>query len=351
MAPRLDSLTSLRFLAAMMVVITHLTFVVDMPKVERALAEPGYTGVGFFFVLSGFVLTWSHRDGDRSAAFYRRRFARIYPLHLLTWAVGVLLTAGVASRADAAQNVVSLTLVQAWLPTERFIQGPNPPSWSLSAEVFFYAMFPLLIVVLRRVPDERRQSVGIALFAASVAAAASTGQFAPRVLAGLVAFPPYRLVWFALGILLALSVQQGYRCRVPAPAVLGVFLLSYLLCVPLGPQQAVLGELIMLPAWILIIAAAASRDLNERELALGGRWGVRLGAWSFALYLSHHLLFRLAAHRLPGWSDLPFLLSLAYQVALVCSAIALSAGLYYVVERPLEASLRGGRKRSEEAAV
>jgi peptidoglycan/LPS O-acetylase OafA/YrhL len=42
------------------------------------------TGVSFFFVLSGFVLTWSARPDDIATGFWRRRIARIYPVHLVT---------------------------------------------------------------------------------------------------------------------------------------------------------------------------------------------------------------------------------------------------------------------------
>jgi peptidoglycan/LPS O-acetylase OafA/YrhL len=53
-------------------------------------------GVSSFFALSGFVLTWSLRAADTKRAFYRRRFARVYPLHFLTllFAVPFFLFAG-----------------------------------------------------------------------------------------------------------------------------------------------------------------------------------------------------------------------------------------------------------------
>lgn len=46
------------------------------------LVGQGRSGVTFFFVLSGFLLAWSARPGDRARSFYRRRFARIYPAYL-----------------------------------------------------------------------------------------------------------------------------------------------------------------------------------------------------------------------------------------------------------------------------
>ncbi len=43
----------------------------------------GTSGVTFFFVLSGFVLTWSAQPGTKVFIFYRRRFARIWPAHIV----------------------------------------------------------------------------------------------------------------------------------------------------------------------------------------------------------------------------------------------------------------------------
>ena len=89
--PRLEGLTSLRFLAALQVILFHL-------KVERIVsggpwwyqnfAGIGYIGVNFFFVLSGFILVYTyaanHVDPGR---FWKARFARVYPAYILSLAV------------------------------------------------------------------------------------------------------------------------------------------------------------------------------------------------------------------------------------------------------------------------
>src|SRR3712207_2880383 len=91
-APRvaLPSLTGMRFVAAFMVFCGHAMAenLFGDDSVNRALVNPAlagsFTGVSFFFVLSGFVLTWSARDDDTKRRFWRRRFWRIYPVHLVT---------------------------------------------------------------------------------------------------------------------------------------------------------------------------------------------------------------------------------------------------------------------------
>ena len=86
MTARIDPLTSVRFFAALSVVFFH-----EAPKLQSSLGSGflyrffslGYTGVSFFFFLSGFVLALAYFR-DRSeldvARFFKSRFARIYPL-------------------------------------------------------------------------------------------------------------------------------------------------------------------------------------------------------------------------------------------------------------------------------
>ena len=79
--PRLDSLTGLRWWAAFAVFLHHMSNLAPMP-IEGVLRYGAY-GVTFFFVLSGFVLTWSARPGTPASTFWWRRFARIYPSHIV----------------------------------------------------------------------------------------------------------------------------------------------------------------------------------------------------------------------------------------------------------------------------
>src|SRR5689334_18623603 len=124
-APRIDSLTGLRFLAAGAVLLHH-TFaptilnpgVVRLPG-TRHLAVVGYVGVTAFFVLSGFVLAWSWDDRRTKAGFYGRRFARVWPLHALTFMTVVLaiepVVGGVGNvDTSPARAAAGLALVHSW---------------------------------------------------------------------------------------------------------------------------------------------------------------------------------------------------------------------------------------------
>ncbi len=73
---RLDSLTSLRFPAALFVFGFHTYGIWTgvWEEVGEVFFRAGRSGVAFFFVLSGVVLAWSWRAADTPVAFYRRRW-------------------------------------------------------------------------------------------------------------------------------------------------------------------------------------------------------------------------------------------------------------------------------------
>ncbi|MGC0367614.1 peptidoglycan/LPS O-acetylase OafA/YrhL [Rhodococcus sp. 27YEA15] len=105
---RLDSLTGLRFCAAPAVFVCHAYLVATMTG-TRTLPEwataAGFAGVGFFFVLSGFVLTWSAKKNDSDLGFWRRRFVKIYPNHFVTWAIAIVLAVWAGEAITTGQLV------------------------------------------------------------------------------------------------------------------------------------------------------------------------------------------------------------------------------------------------------
>jgi peptidoglycan/LPS O-acetylase OafA/YrhL len=159
------ALNGLRFIAALAVVFFHFAPKIDgydrVPGVVKKLIHLGPAAVGFFFILSGFVLASRHfRNSSRNetpAQFYWARFIRLYPAYL----VGFLLFAPIAvqkylvhsSSATTAPGTFALSailyslMLQAWTP---LAQAWNGPSWSLSVEAFMYFVFPPIMVRLAR---------------------------------------------------------------------------------------------------------------------------------------------------------------------------------------------------------
>lgn len=115
----------------------------------------GYIGVSFFFILSGFVLGYSYHDkiltGEvKFSQFWLARWARIYPLHLLT----LLLAIPLSFMGDPIEwinrFVLNIFLIQSFVPSDDIYFYFNSVSWSISDEWFFYIMFPFLVFLMLR---------------------------------------------------------------------------------------------------------------------------------------------------------------------------------------------------------
>lgn len=117
--------------------------------------QGGWTGVAFFFVLSGFVLTWSARPGEPASGFWRRRAAKIVPNYVLTYlaAIGMLLASGLA--VGGWRVLPGLFMVESWFPQPDIETSANPVAWSLSCEAVFYVCFPLLLWLIAKIRPER----------------------------------------------------------------------------------------------------------------------------------------------------------------------------------------------------
>jgi peptidoglycan/LPS O-acetylase OafA/YrhL len=159
----LAQLTGLRGLAALLVLFGHLKTPEGM-TLDFGIFDPfsrfGGFGVDVFFVLSGFILCHVYADrllADRGVLreFFVARFARIYPLHVLTLVLMlgahlVSLRAGVtpteASGYTIDASLLSLLLVSEWVGAV----APNPVSWSISVEFANYLIFAVVILAMAR---------------------------------------------------------------------------------------------------------------------------------------------------------------------------------------------------------
>lgn len=152
-------LTSLRFFFAFMVFVSHLWFIKDDGVVATQLYDhvfsEGYIGVSFFFILSGFILSYNYKDKIlehhiSKKSFWLARFARIYPLHFVTLLVAIPLSFRHDMLEWTERFVLNLFLLQSFVPSQDVYFYFNSVSWSISDEMFFYLIFPLLIVAYYR---------------------------------------------------------------------------------------------------------------------------------------------------------------------------------------------------------
>jgi peptidoglycan/LPS O-acetylase OafA/YrhL len=346
---RLDSLTGLRFVAAAMVFGFHATVIfagTRLGPVGWDLFGAGSSTVSLFFLLSGFVLTWSQRSGEASTAFYRRRAARVLPNHFVTWLGAVALFSWTGTAIHRGPTVGSLLLVQAWVPQRSWWFAGDPVSWSLSCEIAFYALFPFIVGRLRRLGrSPRRMLAGAAVLYPLVIAVATYCIVGDRGYLWAVSYLPIsRLAEFVLGIVAAIEVLDGRLPRIPlgpaAAAAAGAYLAA-----PHVPEPFRWVAVTLVP-FVVVIVALAQRDQEGRGSVLARRWAVRLGAWSYAFYLVHVLVIDFVLHELSPRRFTSVSAS-AFFVGLLVASVAVSGIMFSALERPIERRFGAARASRE----
>jgi peptidoglycan/LPS O-acetylase OafA/YrhL len=150
-ALKLLPLTGLRFIAAGMIVLLHaFEYNYHLPQALHAI--PLTQAVSFFFILSGFILSHVYTGFDEKGSrtrFLLARFARLWPAHLFTAILAVIIVPRRLTNAahDAPLLMVPLAqalMLQSWIPVKAYYASFNSVAWSISTEFFFYLCFPFL---------------------------------------------------------------------------------------------------------------------------------------------------------------------------------------------------------------
>ncbi|MCG7203218.1 acyltransferase family protein [Streptomyces arenae] len=333
-APALPSLTGLRWMAAVLVFGLHVhNFRYFGGTGGRLVSwgfEAGASGVSFFFILSGFVLMWSARPGDRAPRFWWRRVARIYPVHLVTVVLALVMafTLPRQPRPTLPQGLADVFLVHSWW--RPWWQTLDPVSWSLACEAFFYAAFPLLALLLRRLGGRGATALA-ALSVLAVLALAWTDahHWWDQPISS---FPAARLPEFVLGAATARLVLLG-RWRGPGlEASLALAVIGYFLVPQVTDDYAATACTLM--GFAVLIPAAAQADLRGLPSLWRRRGLVRLGELSFAFYMVHLLVLRAGTHLLGTRPRFDLLTGTAAALVAFTVSLGLSWLLYEGVEGP-----------------
>lgn len=293
--PNLKALTSARFFAALHVALFHMVRPFSLWGPLATVIGAGYLGVSFFFVLSGFILTYSHAaeyESGRGDAvkFWVARFARVYPVYFVCTALSAYVyRAQLASALHWMALGADFLLVQTW--SIRLSNFFNVPAWSLSVEAFFYLVFPFVFLGLR--PKTLRWAIVLVVglwalamvYPAIVVSRPYDGDqvFQARRLP-LLALPEF-LAGIALGWL-HLRYRPSEKVA-GALAAAGLALLVGALALADHFPELMLHNGLLLPVYGMLILGLAQNNVFSRVLSHPAL--ILLGEASFALYLTHFM--------------------------------------------------------------
>ncbi len=352
---RLNALTGLRCFAAINIVFFHFS----NPNWFGWLApvvNAGYASVSFFILLSGFVLAYNYAGRARSGEldrlrFWEARFTRLYPIYLLS----LLLSWHMVRTEYGAHThamfwtgmVLSPLLLQGWIPSiATFL---NTPAWTMSAEAFYYVLFPWLASWKRPERVQPHLWKMAAVWFLGMVPGALYIVFNPDGIAHpdrwswgpwlqvLKYTPMPHLASFVFGVMLAnLDEMIGRTSRLRL--ILGIFGFAATFGIlELGARvpYAITHDGLLMPLFGCIILGLAGN--NRLAYTLGWRPLVFVGEASYCLYLLHfnlwnlihdtHVLDRLGLTRFDPW--------ISY-VALIALAVA----ALHLVEKPAQRVLR-----------
>ncbi|MCC8395125.1 acyltransferase [Paraburkholderia sp. MMS20-SJTR3] len=357
---KINNLTGLRAFAALLVVIHHFADNEGvLPLGIVHLVDNWVWGVDIFFVLSGFILAYTYLP-SRSVTFgwadYRsfivKRFARVYPLHLLTFLLFVgLWFAAKRVGHEFAHNEVDYTartalenvlLVHAWGLDKKL--SWNFVSWSISAEWFAYLfLFPLCAKVLSRVS---RLSCGVIVAISWVLLCVYCFLFNDGDL-GLTTFGALRIVPQFLAGYWLFRLLKTWQ---PGDLAMCFGLVALLVLMSVSTTLPFL----LLPLILLVIAGLAKGGAIGNAL-FGNRVAVFLGEISFSIYLIHPLL-QIGCNQLVRRLHVPQSPLVALVILLVEVAVVVAGGAlgYFLVEVPARRAIiaraQAWRNRAVEQA-
>jgi peptidoglycan/LPS O-acetylase OafA/YrhL len=332
----LPALTGLRFFLALWVIVNHLVgkghvyepLARMLPGPLQAIMRGGYLAVPTFFVLSGFVLarTYASSQWDRASVwkYAAGRFARIYPVYLLSLLIVLPFIVKAKDQPKGWLVAMHLTLMQGWF-AGRFTAGWNTPAWTLSCEMFFYLMFPLLMVPVRRFGW--KPAIGAGLLACILPPLMWSWGISDQLK------PLIHLPDFVVGIVVA-RVFDLLTERRAAPSGKWLYWIGGI------GSAAIIGYAQLLPKSISINTLL--RPMNAMlllGLGLGGGWVARalstrpfvfLGKASYAMYILHIPILWWAV-AWPGF---------AVRYLYVAFVVAVSCAVYAYFEEPANRFVR-----------
>jgi peptidoglycan/LPS O-acetylase OafA/YrhL len=331
------AIDGLRAVAVISVILFHLN-PIWLPS--------GFVGVDVFFVISGYLISSIiAKDCEKGSfslvRFYQRRIARIVPLSIVVALATIALASVIYSAQDFASAGASLTAVALSIANMKFMfQGgyfellpdaqPFLHYWSLSVEEQFYMIFPVVFLLLFKLPRNYRIAAISALCVLSLVACVALTRYRPVWAFFLL---PTRAWELLAGCLLATCTAPGilaagsYLRRWIPTIGMGMICVSFFI-IPSGSDFPGFWALIPVLGTIGVLMPPADGIRNPCEACLSLAPVVLIGRMSYSLYLWHWPVFAMIDYKMIFASEAArFILKIGLSV--------LAAGLTFVlVENP-----------------
>ncbi|WP_282628939.1 acyltransferase family protein [Empedobacter sedimenti] len=330
----LNSLTSLRFFFAFAVFLSHLTFVkTDLEWynwLKFNVFFEGYLGVGFFFILSGFVLALNYEKkvidnpSFDKKKFYIARIARIYPLHVLTFCIMLPFVVINVWQGYFHWDIggANLFLLQSYIPIKDFYFSINNVSWSISTEFFFYLMFPFFAIWLHKFPKLKYISL---IIIPIIIVAEPYFKTDLKLEKGIFYINPIvRSFDFILGIITCqfyrkvkdtnINFSKGTLIELGSLLLLGIFFYFH----NDVARAFRYGIYYWIPMVAIVLVFAMQKGFFSKILQNKGL--IYLGEISFAFYMIHMIVIKYGNQYLPKLNDFSKI-GIYFIVALILSAL------------------------------
>lgn len=284
----------------------------------------GTLGVDLFFVLSGYLLVRSWERKPSLGEFWRKRARRLLPAYWLSLVVLVPLQAPHLLH-DAGRLALFASMQTSLAP--RLPWAVNASYWTLTPEIHFYLLLPVVYVLLSRLGTRRTLFLVFVVSVAWRISSSSHYHFPADLLPG-------RLDQFAVGMAAAMVGARGRVLATRASAALAGAGLAVI--VPgygwlfwrTGGDPPHLIEALAHPVIGILIAIAFLRLRHvERVRLLEAKPLAALGVISYSLYLWHLPILMFIRHIGDSGAR--------YVFFSVAAALVVATLSYFVIERPL----------------
>jgi peptidoglycan/LPS O-acetylase OafA/YrhL len=342
----------LRFLAATGIVFHHSNAFL-YPAFERVAAKQSSFGlallVDLFFVISGYVIAsvYGGKTTDLPSyfTFMQKRVARLWPLHLVTMFLFLIIylvaiTAGfqIGTPVDMSLGCFAKTafLLHSVVPCD----GPvvNPVNWSISAEFVMYLIFPVVFWILGR---NRLWAVVGLLVSTSAILFLSSGLSASEWSD---IYGPFRaLPSFCFGICL-FRIFEGAVVNAQTTKLSSCIVLCILVCTLCYVMLNGFSAFVVMAVILSLCAVAAFVDKQEIKNQALSR-AASLGQLTYTIYMIHLLIVTVLVNAIGDK-----ILNLSYwpMLALIVFAYAVTVLTSYFtliwLERPLRRFFSPARK-------